>query len=188
MKLPVARPRVLALVLGLLIAGGVAVTAVAVDQNRDSGGVPTDVEFVPAGGNAPDGVEVTPELLDDAWSVVEADGRLSNLANSDTFTERDVRAERTTDGRTLVAFDAVWDSPVSSSGPWLELECQRTVSVNTVATWHDLRSVSVLVDLSSGEVVEFAPSTVANELGGTLDNSSISTDWDGECPEGTNDD
>ena len=183
MQLHVVQPKALViLLLVLVLAGSVLVVRAATIGGNDSEVRLT--HLAPASNNA---IEVTEADVARALEIIASDGRLTTTNGGQQFTQTQVRGEDTPGGR-IIAFDAVWDTPVNSSGPWLELECQRSIAYELNAAWSNLRSTAVYVNVDSEEVIKMVPGLVAVELGARLDQSSIDFDKVPECPEGAHDD
>ncbi|OAI40452.1 hypothetical protein AYO38_01140 [bacterium SCGC AG-212-C10] len=186
MSIAIARPRLLVALLVIFALMGGALTVMAINNEDHSS--TTDVNFIPIGGIEPSPVAVTSADISELEAIVRTDGRVDRITGGQSLTLQNERAESLTTGAKLVAVDAIWDQPVDSSGPWRELECRRTVAYDLSASWSNLRSVAIYVDLGSRTVVKLVPGVVASELGGKLDRTSIDKGKVPSCPEGTNDD
>jgi hypothetical protein len=52
-----------------------------------------------------------------------------------------------------VQFNAHWDEPVSSDGPWTRLACMGTIIYENDTLWHDVTAARITVDLDHDRVV-----------------------------------
>ncbi len=194
MEVRIARPRTLLAVVLLLAAAGSAITVLA---QAGDGPDSTKVDFIPLGGSGDGGkpVPVSDAETTRAREIVDKDGRLARLTGGQPYELTQVRAgilksgeKLLRDSDKLVAFDVVWEKPVDSRGPWLELECQRTVTYEIEALWTGLRSVAIFLVIGEDRVVQFAPGLTADEFGAKLDQTTIDMTKVPGCPEGTDDD
>ena len=59
-------------------------------------------------------------------------------------------------GRDGIQFDAIWDEPVDSAGPWALLQCTGTLRVESSARWRDVTRLVIWVDTQEDSVAGYA--------------------------------
>ena len=59
-------------------------------------------------------------------------------------------------GRDGIQFDAIWDEPVDSAGPWALLQCTGTLRVESSARWRDITRLVIWVDTQEDSVAGYA--------------------------------
>ena len=168
MKLQVHHPKLLAIFL-LAIA---AVTVVGVlfasgGDDKEITSTPVPVEnYLPEDRETtfnPIPVEnplpvVSEESLQEALLIAKASGVLDKISGNQEWTH-DHRFVSVADvgGAKGVRFDAVWEEPVESDGPWQLVKCKNTRLYISLARWTNITRLSLIVDLANSELVHYAP-------------------------------
>jgi len=158
------RPRLLAVVVVALAAVGGTAAALAWPGGEEAPGL-----AVPANESEPR--PATEEELARALEIIEEDGQVYEVNGGQPFTVRPHFTYDRPDGRRVVWVELVWEKPVDSAGPWTGESCRGLVRARGTYMWRNLRSVSVEVDLTNGEVRTFSTSSLARELGAVGDPS-----------------
>ena len=136
----------------ILVAIG-AVTAVGL--LFASGGDDFDIEVV----NVPIQNPKTPvseELVQEAVGIVKLAEVVEFInGNQDWSFVNATHAK--VDGAEAVRFDAVWENPVASDGPWYMLQCQGTRKLMAPARWTNVTRLEFIVDVEHDEVMAYLP-------------------------------
>ncbi len=149
MKLQVHHPKLLAVFL-LAIA---AVTAVGL--LFASGGDDKEITFTPIPVENPLPV-VSDEELVEALRVAKSSGVIEKINDGQGWTHDYVTLKKF-DGVEAVRFDASWENPVESSGPWTLYWCKGTRKLMVYARWTNITRLVVTVDIENDEVIAYAP-------------------------------
>jgi len=94
--------------------------------------------------------------IDEELSVLESSGLVEPVSGSQPWTvTSDAYYAGVPSARTAKRFTISWESPVSSDGPWLVVQCHGTRQVISEFPWNGVTTVSVIVDPVRREVLQF---------------------------------
>ena len=150
MTLTIPHPRVLLAVLALVALAGIAYTVAADEGPKDP-----PLEFIPVG-SAPELPRVTADEGAQARARLAADPVFSALATGGQWT---VTAEvaNTLEGKKVgVGLVVQLGQPTDSEGPWKQLFCKGTVTVEHRFPYKGITSVGAVFD-SQGRLIGLAP-------------------------------
>ena len=99
---------------------------------------------------------VSDEDLLEALRVAKASGVIEKINDGQEWTH-DYVAPKRFDGVEAVGFDASWENPVESSGPWTLFHCQGTRKMTAYAQWTNITRLEVTVDIENDELIAYAP-------------------------------
>ena len=120
-----------------------------------SGGDDFDIEVVNVPVENPK-VALSEELIQEAVTLVKTAGVVEFISDRQDWTfENATRAK--VDGTEAVRFDAVWEEPVVSDGPWFVIQCQGTRKLMIPARWTNVTRLEFIVDVEHDEVVAYLP-------------------------------
>jgi hypothetical protein len=179
----ITRPIVLLAVLAVLVVGGLAYLAVSAEDGESGDDSPGALPL-------PLALTVEQEELAVAWAARHP--LVLELTRGDSWRLHRAFPRRFSwlpgeGGANAVTLHIEWDMPVDSGGPWLLLRCRETVVHEVSAMWHDIRSVSVTVDLASGDVIEIGVGGHAVDLGAHQTDADRAGHEPADCPEGLDD-
>ena len=99
---------------------------------------------------------VSDEDLLEALRVAKASGVIEKINDGQEWTH-DYVTRKEFDGVEAVGFDASWENPVESSGPWTLFHCQGTRKMTAYAQWTNITRLVVTVDIENDELIAYAP-------------------------------
>ena len=149
MKLQLHHPKVLVVIL-LAIA---SVTAVGLLFASDAGDKESTFTPIPVTGTLS---TVSDKDLLEALRVAKASGVIEKINDGQGWTH-DYVTRKKFDGVEAVRFDASWENPVESSGPWILFHCQGTRKMTAYAQWTNITRLVVTVDIENDELIAYSP-------------------------------
>ena len=149
MSMKIYHPRLLVAV--LLVVLGISSTAVifADDLNLGQG----DKAVFPA---IPVSQQVTPEEQEKAVKIVKESGVVELVSGSQEWAASD-GYEKKIGGDTVVKLYASWENAATSSGPWIDSECQGTRITVVSAEISNIEKLAIWLDLEDEEVIAYVP-------------------------------
>ena len=98
---------------------------------------------------------LTMQEKEDAVRIVQVSGIVERINGGQGWMA--TRVYRTIiAGRDGIQFDAIWDEPVDSAGPWTLLQCTGTLRVESSARWRDVTRLVIWVDTQEDSVAGYA--------------------------------
>lgn len=82
------------------------------------------------------------------------------------------------------ALNIFWEEPLDLDGPWVLSACQYTKTYVSRALWHDVRSLQLSFDLTTGRVVTWGVGAAAFDLGARMEPGTASDADEPSCPPG----
>ena len=119
---------------------------------------------------------LTMQEKEDASRIVQVSGIVERINGGQGWMA--TRVYRTIiAGRDGIQFDAIWDEPVDSAGPWTLLQCTGTLRVESSARWRDVTRLVIWVDTQEDSVAGYAViSEPEDVLQPAIDNAQSLTD------------
>lgn len=122
-------------------------TQVAAGRLDSSGGVPSQS---PVAATVPPLSETQNE---EAVEIAREAGLIDQIAGDQPWTASDFFRIDITSSSNAIVFNASWDNPVESSGPWRNVNCRGSRVFESFITWADVHMLRVIVDLDGRQVV-----------------------------------